>query len=48
MDAVVISLPNNLHESAIAACVKAKKHVLCIRPLGRNAAKAKRMLNIVG
>ena len=44
VDAVVISLPNNLHEAAVAACAKAKKHVLCTKPLGRNAAEAKRML----
>src|ERR1700712_2726643 len=47
VDAVVISLPNNLHEAAVAACAKAKKHVLCTKPLGRNAAEAKRMLDLV-
>ncbi len=47
VDCVVISLPNNLHEAAVAACVKAKKHVLCTKPLGRNAAEAKRMLDMV-
>src|ERR1700712_605149 len=47
MDVVVISLPNNLHEAAVAACAKAKKHVLCTKPLGRNAAEAKRMLDMV-
>ena len=47
VDAVVISLPNNLHEAAVAACAKAKKHVLCTKPLGRNAAEAKRMLDMV-
>jgi len=47
VDAVVISLPNNLHEEAILACAKAGKHVLCTKPLGRNAAEAKRMLDAV-
>ncbi len=47
IDAVIISLPNNLHEAAVAACAKAKKHVLCTKPLGRNAAEAKRMLDMV-
>jgi predicted dehydrogenase len=47
VDVVVISLPNNLHEAAVAACAKAKKHVLCTKPLGRNAAEAKRMLDMV-
>src|SRR5665213_2729652 len=47
VDVVVISLPNNLHEAAVAACAKAGKHVLCTKPLGRNAAEAKRMLDMV-
>ncbi|MES2429021.1 MAG: Gfo/Idh/MocA family oxidoreductase [Bacteroidota bacterium] len=46
-DVVVIALPNNLHEEAVLACVKAKKHVLCTKPLGRTAAEAKRMLEAV-
>lgn len=47
VDAVVISLPNNLHEAAVACCAKHKKHVLCTKPLGRNAEEAKRMLDMV-
>ena len=47
VDVVVISLPNNLHEAAVEACAKAGKHVLCTKPLGRNAAEAKRMLDLV-
>lgn len=47
VDVVVISLPNNLHEAAVAACAKAGRHVLCTKPLGRNAAEAKRMLDMV-
>src|SRR5258708_39587694 len=41
VDAVFISLPNNLHEAAVAACAKAKKHVLWTKPLGRNADESK-------
>lgn len=47
VDVVIISLPNNLHEAAVEACAKAGKHVLCTKPLGRNATEAKRMLNLV-
>ena len=47
VDVVLISLPNHLHESAVLACAKAKKHVLCTKPLGRTAAEAKRMLQAV-
>jgi len=47
IDVVIISLPNNLHEAAVEACAKAGKHVLCTKPLGRNATEAKRMLDMV-
>jgi predicted dehydrogenase len=46
-DVVVIGLPNNLHEAAVLASVRAGKAVLCTKPLGRNAAEAKRMLDAV-
>jgi len=44
---VVIGLPNNLHEEAAVLAAKAGKAVLCTKPLGRNAAEAKRMLDAV-
>lgn len=47
VDVVLISLPNHLHEPAVQACAKAKKHVICTKPLGRTAAEAKRMLDLV-
>ncbi|MBC7887270.1 MAG: Gfo/Idh/MocA family oxidoreductase [Ferruginibacter sp.] len=47
VDVVLISLPNHLHEIAVSACAKHKKHVLCTKPLGRTAAEAKRMLQMV-
>ncbi len=47
VDVVLISLPNHLHEAAVEACARAKKHVLCTKPLGRTAAEAWRMLQLV-
>jgi predicted dehydrogenase len=46
-DTVVIGLPNNLHEEAVRLACEAGKAVLCTKPLGRNAAEAKRMLDMV-
>lgn len=47
VEVVCISLPNNLHEAAVLLCCKHKKAVICTKPLGRNAAEAKRMLEAV-
>jgi predicted dehydrogenase len=44
---VVIGLPNNLHEECVRLAVEARKAVLCTKPLGRNAAEARRMLDMV-
>jgi predicted dehydrogenase len=44
VDIVCISLPNNLHEEAVMLCCKHKKAVMATKPLGRNAAEAKRMM----
>jgi predicted dehydrogenase len=46
-DTVVIALPNHLHEAAVIAAAEAGKAVLCTKPLGRNAAEARRMLEAV-
>jgi predicted dehydrogenase len=46
-DVVVIGLPNNLHEEAVAMAAEAGKAILCTKPLGRNAAEAKAMLDTV-
>jgi len=46
-DVVVIGLPNYLHEEAVAAAAAAGKAVLCTKPLGRNAAEARRILETV-
>jgi predicted dehydrogenase len=44
---VCIALPNNLHEEAVMLCCKYKKAVMTTKPLGRNTAEAKRMLEAV-
>jgi predicted dehydrogenase len=44
VDLVCVALPNNLHEEAVMLCCKYKKAVMVTKPLGRNAAEAKRML----
>lgn len=46
-DIVVIGLPNHLHKNAVLMAVEAGKTVLCTKPLGRNAAEAKEMLDAV-
>lgn len=47
VDMVCIALPNNVHEEAVMLCCKHKKAVVTTKPLGRNAAEAKRMLEAV-
>lgn len=47
VDMVCISLPNNLHETAVMLCCKHKKAVMTTKPLGRNGVEAKRMLEAV-
>ncbi len=47
VDVVVIGLPNNLHLEAVRLAVAAGKAVFCTKPLGRNAAEAKEMLDLV-
>jgi predicted dehydrogenase len=46
-DAVVVGLPNHLHEQVIELCAHHGKAVLCTKPLGRNAEEAKRILAAV-
>lgn len=47
VDVVVVALPNDLHEQAVALAAGAGKAVLCTKPLGRTAAEARRMLDLV-
>ena len=46
-DAVIIGLPNHLHEDAVLRIAAAGKAVLCTKPLGRTAEEARRMLEAV-
>ena len=47
IDAVIIGLPNHLHEQAVTMAAEAGKAILCTKPLGRNAEEALRMLEVV-
>ncbi|MEQ9208506.1 MAG: Gfo/Idh/MocA family oxidoreductase, partial [Pseudomonadales bacterium] len=47
IDVVLIALPNHLHLEAVRLAAEAGKHILCTKPLGRNAEEAFEMLNIV-
>ncbi len=47
IDTVVIGLPNDMHEEAVRLAVENGKNILCTKPLGRTAAEAKRLLDIV-
>lgn len=46
-DTVIIGLPNILHIPAVEMAAAAGKAILCTKPLGRTAAEAKQMLDIV-
>jgi len=47
VDVVIIALSNDLHLESVLACAAAGKHVLCTKPLGRNAREAIKMLKAV-
>lgn len=47
VDLVVIGLPNHLHLEAVRAAAAAGKGILCTKPLGRSAAEARQMLEVV-
>ena len=46
-DIIIVALPNYLHKEAILMACKAKKHVLCTKPLAMNASDAKEILDAV-
>ncbi|GAG21083.1 unnamed protein product, partial [marine sediment metagenome] len=46
-DVVVVGLPNFVHQDAVIMAAEVGKAVLCTKPLGRNAAEAKAMLDAV-
>ncbi|MEM2668397.1 MAG: Gfo/Idh/MocA family oxidoreductase, partial [Candidatus Methanomethylicaceae archaeon] len=47
IDAVVISLPNNLHYEVSIAAIEANKHVFCEKPLCLNIKEAEEIVNKV-
>ncbi len=47
IDTIVIGLSNNMHLEAAKLAAEAGKDILCTKPLGRNAAEAKEMLEAV-
>jgi predicted dehydrogenase len=47
VDAVIIGLSNDMHLEAVLISAAAGKHVLCTKPLGRNAQEALQMLQAV-
>ena len=46
IDAVYVASPANLHIEHVAACAKAKKHVLCEKPLGLTVEEAESMIEV--
>lgn len=44
---VIVALPNYLHKDAILMACKAKKHILCTKPLALNASEAREVLDAV-
>jgi predicted dehydrogenase len=47
VDLVVLGVPNYVHKDLTLACARAGKHIVCTKPLARNAAEAREMLEAV-
>jgi predicted dehydrogenase len=46
IDAVYVASPVNMHYEQVVACAKAKKHVLCEKPLGLTVKEAEKMADV--
>jgi predicted dehydrogenase len=46
IDAVYIASPANMHHDQVIACARAKKHVLCEKPLGMTTEEAEKMIKV--
>lgn len=46
IDAVYVASPANMHLKQVIACARAKKHVLCEKPLGMTVKEADKMIAI--
>src|SRR5690625_609865 len=46
MDAVIVCSENNRHKEMVVAAAKAKKHILCEKPIATNVADAKDMIQV--
>src|ERR687888_537653 len=44
VDLVLLAVPNDVHKELAIACARAGKNMVCTKPLARNAAEAKEML----
>ena len=47
IDLVLLAVPNDVHKDLAIACARAGKNLVCTKPLARNAAEAKKMLDAV-
>ena len=46
IDAVYVASPANMHLEQVIYCARAKKHVLCEKPLGMTVAEAEKMIRV--
>mgnify|MGYP001210697470 FL=1 len=47
IDAVIVGVPNYLHEEVVVAAAQAGKHIMCEKPFARTIEEAQRMLDAV-
>ena len=46
IDAVYVASPANMHHDQVIACARARKHILCEKPLGMTTGEAQDMINV--